>query len=411
MTGPDEPETKPTTPPPRPPLWADGWLALAPAGPGGRPGAAVVLDRPYATIGRSEGADLRIDDREVSARHVYLHLDARGLLAVDLATRSGSKIGPEGRRWGWLAPGDSLEVAGHLVEVVEAQVRGDAAFRPEADPLGLGGPCLWRVGLRGPDPDREPLDLATELVFAGRSAACGVRVEGQGVGKVQCALLRTDRGAFVVDLIGWGTWLNDRPLRGAAPLADGDALRLGEAVYHAVVRPPAAENLPAELLAAGRPTSTQLAALPPLPPGLGGENQGAILAWMMGVLQAGQGQILQQQQDFERRITRALKQVHREQSGLLNKHLDRVENVHRELASLRDEIRRRYVPAEVAPPPAPRAPAPAAVPLRIAATPPPADPEAATAWLLDRVRRIEDESRSTWRDLLGRLNRPGRPGA
>lgn len=410
MTPADDPTTMNQ---PRPALWAEGWIALAPAPAGGRSPAAVVMDRPFATIGRSEGSDLRIEDRALSGRHVYLHLDRRGLFAVDLATRSGSKIGPEGRRSGWLVPGDSLEIAGHRVEVVEAQVDGGPAARPEGagpDPLGGAGPSLSRVSLVGPDEGREPLDLASELVFVGRSPACGVCVKGQSVAKVQCALVRSPSGPYVVDLIGWGTWHNGRPLRGAAPLADGDTLVVGESRYTARVGPPRPDWLPAEIVAEGRASPSQLAAIPPLPPGLGVENQGAILAWMMGVLQAGQAQILQQQQDFEHRMSRTLKQVHREQSSLLNKHLDRVENVHRELAGLREEIRRRYVPAE-APASAPRLAAPPAVPLRIAATPPPADPEAATAWLLDRVRRIEDESRSTWRDLFGRLHRPGRPGA
>jgi hypothetical protein len=45
--------------------------------------------------------------------------------------------------------------------------------------------------------------------------------------------------------------------------------------------------------------------------------------------------------------------------------------------------------------------------LRIAQPPPPSDPQAATSWLLDRVNQLEQESRSTWKDLLGRLS--GRP--
>ena len=59
------------------------------------------------------------------------------------------------------------------------------------------------------------------------------------------------------------------------------------------------------------------------------------------------------------------------------------------------------------PPPRPKGP-----PLKLpTATAPPTDPEAATAWLLNRVSQLDEANRSTWRDLLGRLGTPPRPGS
>src|SRR5205823_4292603 len=157
-------------------------------------------------------------------RHAYLHLDRRGLYAVDLATRSGTRVGPAGRPAGWLVAGEALEVAGHRVEVVAARVDGAAAAAtapPAADdPLADAGAAsgLARVTLFPARRPEAPLVLGSELVFLGRSASCGVRVEGDSAARTHCVLVRARAGAFLVDLVGRGTWLNGRPLRGAAPL-------------------------------------------------------------------------------------------------------------------------------------------------------------------------------------------------
>src|SRR5689334_1031438 len=87
------------------PLWAAGRFVLRVHGVGSNWQRLIEVRRPFALIGRLPGADVPIDDRAVSSRHAYLHLDRRGLFAVDLASRSGSRIGPEGRAAGWLRPG------------------------------------------------------------------------------------------------------------------------------------------------------------------------------------------------------------------------------------------------------------------------------------------------------------------
>ena len=58
--------------------------------------------------------------------------------------------------------------------------------------------------------------------------------------RIQCALVRSAGGAFVVDLQGRIAWLNGRPLREAVPLHDGDLLGVGAARFECRVRPPGA---------------------------------------------------------------------------------------------------------------------------------------------------------------------------
>src|SRR5437764_1397107 len=114
-----------------------------------------------------------------------------------------------------------------------------------AAPAGAGreGCALWadgafrlRVGDAGPG---RVVEIARPFALLGRGAACGVRVEGASASRTHCVLVRTRAAAFVVDLVGRGTWLNVRPVRGAAALADGDALMIGAAEFEVRVEPAA----------------------------------------------------------------------------------------------------------------------------------------------------------------------------
>lgn len=415
MTNPPAPDSAPPVLVPRPTLWAEGRFTLRVRGPGGED-RVVAVGRPYGLIGRVAGADLIIDDPAVSGRHVYLHLDRRGLFAVDLATRSGTRVGDAGGPAGWLVAGEALEVAGRRVELGGCVVDGVEPAPGEAgDPLAeAGADELMRVTLypaREPD---APMALGSELVFLGRSPSCGVRVDGESATRTHCVLVRTRGGAYLVDLAGRGTWLNQRPLRGAAALADGDALMVGSARFDVRVEPPggrAHETLPVEVIpnVAGLPAKWLAGGLPALPADVvPAEAQPAVLAWMMGILQAGQGEILRQQAEFQRSMAAMVRQLHLDNAAILSRHLERVEAINRELAALREEVRRRFGAAD-APRAGPALPPVPATPLRVSPAAPPDDPAAATSWLLDRVRKLEQENRSTWRDLLSRLGQAPRP--
>jgi uncharacterized protein (UPF0335 family) len=248
---------------------------------------------------------------------------------------------------------------------------------------------------------------------------------------VHCVLARTTTAAFVIDLIGRGTWLNGRLVAGAAVLNDGDTLAIGSAQFGVRIAPPL-DGLPALRQASLPPELAQMqgsawpatfgdgtslppglfpGGAPPLPSNIPAEAQGAVLAWMMGALQAGQAEALRRQGEFHLALTRLIQQMQRDNATMLNEHLDRMERIDRELAALRAEISRRFGSAEAATAaatalPNPSHAAPDAPPaLRIAPIPKPPDSDsAATAsWLISRVSQLEEEQRSTWKDMVTRL--------
>jgi pSer/pThr/pTyr-binding forkhead associated (FHA) protein len=416
---------------PPPPLWVEGGFTLVVRGPDGYPPQTINILRPYALIGRLVGADIQIDDRRVSARHAYLHLDRRGIYAIDLATRTGTRVGQEARGAGWLSTGELIEIAGCRIKVAHIQIAGGIAadridrtdLLADAKHLQLAAVTLYPA--RNPG---APLTLGSELVFLGRSPSCGIRIEGASAARTHCVLVRTQTGAYVVDLTGRGTWVNDQPLQGAAPLIDGDSLMIGTARFEVRVEPPnrarsgsgralastrlapppavpgAPGSLPAELL--------NTSALPALPAGVtSAEVQASLLGWMMAVLQNTQNEMLRRQDEFHHDMVRLLGQMQRDNSAVLDRHLERVEAINHELSALRDEIGRRFGSQAPALPPTtiPEPPSPRPTPIPLTSTPPTqADPAAATHWLLTRVRQLENENRSSWRNLITRLGGSGR---
>ena len=228
-------------------LWASGGFTLRISGPGPEAASIVVVDRPFAVLGRTGNHRLTVDDPAVSVRHVYLHLDSRGLFAVDLATRTGTRVGPEGEPAGWLREGDSLEVAGCTIEVRELAIDSDvipAGLPP--NPLDDSGDApLPRLALFPEESRREPLLLNSELVFVGRSPSCGVPVQSPSAMKVHCVLVRGLAHVYIVDLVGRGVWRNDLPVEDVSPLANGDSLMIGSARFQCRIDPPGTALWPA----------------------------------------------------------------------------------------------------------------------------------------------------------------------
>lgn len=404
------------------PFWALGKLRLRIRPPDGGLGRVLQIPRPFALIGRGTGADLRINAPDASTRHVYLHLDHRGLFGVDLATRTGTRFVGATQAAAWLQPGDAFEIADHQIEVLEANLTLDASFQPSqipesasetqgpTDPLADANEAkLVRLTLFPHQPPWEPRDVGSELLFIGRGPHCGIQVVGESVARIHAVLVRNAKDAYVVDLSGGRTQINDRPIPRAASVREGDVLALGSVRFEVRVLLPAASSfrpsptkIPVErtqaLLIPRDASGWSMPDLPaPFPADV--QAQGAVLAWLVQTVQASQGEAVRRQGEFQHALTDMVRQICLDNASMLQEHLQRMESINTELASLRDEIRRRLGPAAPQAPPTPPPPPP----LRIAPVEPPTDPEQSTSWLIDRVHSLEEENRSTWRDLLGRL--------
>jgi pSer/pThr/pTyr-binding forkhead associated (FHA) protein len=404
--------------------WTDGDMMLRVQAQGREVDRIVKVRRPYALVGRSPENDVCLADSSVSERHAYLHLDPRGLYVVDLLTRSGTRLEATGQAVGWLRPGQSFEAGGRRVTLLRMRVGGeevepgptDDDLLTEANQAALVGVTLEPC--QGNDP---PWELGSELVFLGWSEACGIQVKDKLAARAHCAIVRTPSRAYLVDLCGRHLAVGDEAVSGVAPLRDGDLLTIGSTRFALRMKSRDYEaNLPALRPPRPAPPATRQVLTPvPVDPGPD-DSQGALIAWLMGAIQGNQGEALRQQGEFQLALTDLLRQMQQDNAKLLSAHLERMEKIDRELAALRLEIQRRLA----APPTAANGPAPPAPAAEPALPPPPQAPplriprpasetvpsKASTTWLIERVSQLEDENRSAWRDLIGRMkSSPRRP--
>jgi pSer/pThr/pTyr-binding forkhead associated (FHA) protein len=416
------------------PYWTDARATLEIREPGLSGVRPVPLGKPFALIGRLPTAPIRIDDPRVSGRHVYLHADERGLFAVDLGTRTGTRFNEAEAPCGWLQLGDTLEIAGRIVRVASFEVGGRATSPPPCaanlladdhegelveltlEPASQRGPT-WAVG--------------SELAFIGRGDGCAIRLNQASVSRTHCALLRTKGAAYVVDLPGQPTLVNNIPPRGATALRDGDVLTIGQVRFHVrTSRRSDARDDPADSLApvhdllsrAGLPALSQLGGLPAIIdalPSLDGrpfpidlipaQAQGAVIAWMLGALHASQTEILRRQDDLQHAVAAAIKHLHVDGNM-------RIDDQNKRIDALTEEIRRLAAKPQAAAPlgqiPGPQIPGPAPIPaeprrpMRDLPPAPEIDPArslAAAAWLLERVDRSKGENKFSLKAFLARL--------
>ncbi len=374
----------------RGPLWVDGQFTVRLRGPGPEPGRIVRLRRPFALIGQIPGADIRIDDPSVDGRHALLVLDRRGVFGVDLLSRSGTRFAGADVASAWLGPGDILEIAGRRVELLQLRIDGSPVDPPlsDDDPLG-DSPGLVGLTLEPLDSPGPPWMLGSALAFVGRGDACAIRIENASASMTHCALLRGASTAYVIDLLGRRTLVNDRAVEGASALLDGDVLTIGQARFGVKLEPPVTlqdpsiDSTPSRTLMRladafqGSPSRSIVPALDP---------RGAMVAMLLEAVGSGRD-------SSSVEVLDVLRQFQADTATLLEAQIDRIEAMNREIASLREEVR-----GHLGPPPEP------AEPLRLDLIPPPIAPsDEPASWLLDRLNTLETESRSTWKDLLGRI--------
>ena len=344
--------------------WDDGEITFRLRGPGREPGRIIRVRRPFALVGRHPRADVRFDDRAVAARHALLVLDGRGLLCVDLMTRSGTRCAGLAVASTWLGTGDAIEIAGRRLEVLRFRASG-VTIDPtpgDDDPFAPTGPDLPRVSLAPPDPNHPPWVIATRLAFLGRSAACGLRLRGSALAPIHCAIWQEPGATRVIDLMGRTTEVDGRPVVGSASLASGGHLRVGRAEFTVAIETLTPQGFP---IALARETSPAL------------------------TLAMGDGPDLAELLEF-------LRQFQGDAATLIEGQFAQIDALRRDLAALRDQVEGRKSP-----------PGAVYLPFRMEVPSPAAPGRVGTnaAWLLARIHELEPETRTHWRDWLARIVR------
>ena len=184
------------------------------------------------TLGR-EGADITLDDPEVSRRHAVVRPAADGVEVADLGSSNGTFVNGERieqpRR---LAAGDLLKL-------------GSVSLQLELAATGAGPPTVGRelparpalVVKDGPlAGERFPIESEVSL---GREGA-DITLDDPEVSRRHAAVRPVDGGVEVTDLgSSNGTFVNDERIDGPKRLAAGDAIRVGRTSLEIEVAVPA----------------------------------------------------------------------------------------------------------------------------------------------------------------------------
>jgi pSer/pThr/pTyr-binding forkhead associated (FHA) protein len=202
---------------------------------------SVALEKPFALIGSGVNADLRLDDNQVSHRHLYLQVYDGRVFAVDLGSRTGTFWEAGRQAYGWLDRGQSLWIGRHQIRLEEDGPEKESAAASVSEPLlsrdyiypGLPPVSLEFVkgGInKGGERKSARCSLNRVLVLLGRTEGCKIRLMDSSVSKFHCSLIRTPRGVWVVDLLSRnGIWVNGTKVPWAR-LEQGDRLEVGEFV-------------------------------------------------------------------------------------------------------------------------------------------------------------------------------------
>jgi pSer/pThr/pTyr-binding forkhead associated (FHA) protein len=213
-----------------------GPLQLSVRGPSPDESGVRLLHQPFALIGRDQRADVPLDHKLVSRRHVYLQIVESQAFWLDLDSRSGTSTEGQLRKFGWLEAGKPIRIGPFELQRLPT---GDLAPEnraprpgPRISPLvarSYGDQPLPEVSLEFLNgPSRSacwPMNRVMSLI--GSASGCKFRLADPSVSPFHCSLLRTPLGLLVVDLLGpEGIGVNDALVRYAL-LAANDVLRVG----------------------------------------------------------------------------------------------------------------------------------------------------------------------------------------
>jgi len=213
-----------------------GPLQLAVRGPSPNESGVRLLHQPFALVGRDQRADVPLDHKLVSRRHVYLQIVEGQTFWLDLDSRSGTSAEGQLRKFGWLEVGKSIRIGPYELERLASYGRdpGNNETRPgpRVSPLVARSydeqalPDVSLEFLNGPSRSAcWPMNRVMSLI--GSASGCKFRLADPSVSSFHCSLLRTPLGLWIVDLLGPdGINVNDALVRYALLAAD-DVLRVG----------------------------------------------------------------------------------------------------------------------------------------------------------------------------------------
>ena len=377
----------------------------------------LIFNRPAVIVGRSPVADLCLAHPVVGKRHAYLQMVEGRFFAIDLDSRSGLHWSGVPRRSGWFDAGRPIQIGPTAIRVVSGDQPGDD--EPGPSPLSrrfASRHQLPRVTLQIRDADgrvkRWSMDRV--LVLVGRSATCGIRLADPKSSRYACALVRTPRGVWMVDLLSsQGVTVNGAACR-QARLEDGDKVQMGEQLIRLNYEGASARSGQLALSTTARPSDT------PTLPALNrtGEVRGLLPEPDQDAWELVPELILRQIQEGGVSATeptaaplghalmmlvRLVGEIHKDHLNIIREEAEQIRRLNREMGALRAQTPGSELPAQVELPAPGLSTTAGAIGAAADASPHRPAPQEVQALVGERLAAWDRERRSRWRNVVGLL--------
>lgn len=157
---------------------------------------------PIALIGRAPQSDIRLDDPEISRRHALLVKWGSGLFCLDLGSRAGTHVGPEGASSGWLTADHPVRFGSCHLEWEDGASAESVKLMLHRDVLPSGAMPQTRLEFLSAGIEPATYVLRRALTLVGRKFPCKIQLRLPRIQSVHAALLLTAQGLYVRDLSG-----------------------------------------------------------------------------------------------------------------------------------------------------------------------------------------------------------------
>jgi pSer/pThr/pTyr-binding forkhead associated (FHA) protein len=194
----------------------------------------ILIELPFAVIGSSELADVRLVHPDVSRNHAYVQILEGRALCCDLGSRTGTHWGTVIRSRSWLTVDEPIYIGPFSIRLA-----GNDLVDPPSDemPVALAEDPRPRVpqpnmlltflNARSRSGRTRISRVRNPITLIGWSHLCNLRMQHHSVGRVHCSMVWTSRGLWVVDLMcHHATYVNGERVS-LARLDDHDVLTLG----------------------------------------------------------------------------------------------------------------------------------------------------------------------------------------
>ncbi len=201
-------------------------------------GATLEITGEKVVIGREEGCDLRLDDPEISRRHVEVTLRGDGRYEVnDLGSRNGTIVDGERISGAVVLRGDEkIEIGDSVIKVEGDHDSGAtrmAAPGGETKIAAVSEPMVL-TGSEGPGKGTKITAGGDEVVI-GRDDACDVVLDDDEVSRRHVSLKGLPGGAAEINDLGSrnGTTVDGKQVTDPMTLSGGETVKIGQSIFTA----------------------------------------------------------------------------------------------------------------------------------------------------------------------------------